>query len=136
MKEGRMRSTGNDRGAVRLITIGWLVAVVGIVGVLGYDGISVASNRVSTEDNAQTAAYAASTSWHSKPNVQLAYQAAVQALAGTPGDNVLQQGFTVDADGTVHLLVRDTALSLVLSHIGPLRHYTVVTEHGDANSVN
>jgi hypothetical protein len=136
MKERRMRSTGNDRGAVRLITISRLVVVLGIVGVLGYDGFSIASNHVNTENDAQTAAYAASSAWHAKPNVQLAYQAAVQALAGTPRETVLQQGFTVDADGTVHLLVRDTAPSLVLSHIGPLRHYTVVTEHGDANSVN
>ena len=93
------------------------------------------SNHVATENDAQTAAYAASQSWHNDPSLTLAYQAAVQAVAGK-GETVLTQGFSVDADGTIHLLVRHTAHTIVFSRIGPLKHLTVTTEHGDANSVN
>jgi hypothetical protein len=135
VKQGRIPSTGDDRGALRLVTISRLVVVLGIVGVLGYDGFSVAANRVSTESDAQSAAYAASDAWHSKPNVDLAYQAAIQSVAGSD-ETVLQRGFTVDADGTVHLLLRNTTHTVVFGHIGPLRHLTVAIEHGDANSVN
>ena len=130
-----MRTTGNDRGAVKVVTITRLVAILGVVGVLGYDGFSIVSSHVSTENDAQTAAYAASQSWHNSPNVDTAYQAAVASLAGT-GDTVLVQGFAVDPDGTIHLLVRHTAKTLVFAHIPPLKKLTVVTEHGDANSVN
>lgn len=130
-----MRTIGTDRGAVRLATMTWVTVVLAILGVGGYDGFSVMSNNVSTENNAQTAAFAASSSWHQTPNLAVAYQAAVNSLAGDAGDKVLTRDFTVDPDGTIHLLVRHTAQTLVLSRIGSLRHYTVATEHGNANSV-
>lgn len=129
-----MRTTGNDRGAVRLVTITRLVVVLAIIGVFGFDGFSIMSNDVATENNAQTAAYAASQSWHHSPNLGAAYQAAVTSIAGTQ-DTVLTRNFSVDPDGTIHLLLRHTAHTVVFNRIGPLRHLTVATQHGDANSV-
>jgi hypothetical protein len=121
---------------MRLITLGRLVVVLGILGVFGYDGFAVLSNNVSTENDAQTAAYAASNAWHNdNKNIDLAYQAAVQSLAGKD-DTVLTTGFTVDPQGMVHLLVRHTAHTVVFNRIGPLKHLTITTQHGDANSVN
>ena len=136
VKEGRMRSTGNDRGAMRLVTIGRLVVVLGIVGVVGYDGFSVVSNRVTTENDAQDAAYAASTAWHNKPNVNLAYQAAVEALAGKPTTPSCSRASPLTPTGPCTLLSATPHRPSVLGHIGPLRHLAVATEHGDANSVN
>lgn len=130
-----MRTVGNDRGAVRLITITRVVVVLAIVGVFGYDGVAVLSNHIATENDAQTAAYAASQSWHNDPNLSLAYQAADKSVAGK-GDTVLTQNFSVDTDGTIHLLVRHTVRTIVFSRVGPLKHLAVTTEHGDANSVN
>lgn len=130
-----MRRTGNDRGAARLTTMIWLVAVLAVIGVFGYDTVSVMSSRVSAEDDAQTAAYAASQEYHSTQNLDQAYQAAVTSIAGK-GDTVLTHHFVVDADGTVHLLVRREVRSIVFKRIGPLRKYTVAVEHGDANSLN
>lgn len=118
-----------------LVTITRLVVILAVIGVLGYDGFAIMSNHVGTENNAQNAAYAASQEWHTTPNINLAYQAAEQSVAGT-GDQVLQQNFTIDTDGTVHLLVQHAAKTLVFGRIGPLKHLTVTTEHGDANSVN
>lgn len=119
-----------------LVTLGRLVVILGIVGVFGYDGFAVMSNNVSTENDAQTAAYAASSAWHSdNENINLAYQAAVQSLAGKD-DTVLTTGFTVDSEGLVHLEVRHTTHTVVFSRIGPLKHLAVATQHGDANSVN
>jgi hypothetical protein len=130
-----MRTVGNDRGLVRLITITRVVVLLAIVGVFGYDGFAILSNHVSTENDAQTAAYAASQSYHDHPNLSLAYQAAEQSVAGK-GETVLTQGFRVDTDGTIHLLVRRTVHTVVFGRVGPLKHLTVTTEHGDANSVN
>jgi hypothetical protein len=129
-----MRTHGNDHGAIRVTTTAWLIVVLAILGVTGYDGFSVMSNNISTENNAQTAAFAASTAWHHTPNLTAAYQAAVASIADT-NDKVLTRAFSVDPDGTIHLLVRHTAHTVVLTRIGPLRHYTVAVEHGDANSV-
>jgi hypothetical protein len=127
--------TGNDRGAARLITITRVVVLFAIVGVFAFDGVAVVSNNVTTENDAQTAAYAASQSWHNIPNIALAYQAAETSLAGKD-DTVLKTDFSADTDGTVHLMVRHTIHTVVFGRVGFLKHLTVATEHGDANSVN
>jgi hypothetical protein len=130
-----MRWSGDDGGAVRLTTMVWLVVVLAVLGVAGYDTASIVSTRVNAENDAQTAAYAASASWHSNSNLDEAYQAAVTSIAGK-GDTVLTHHFVIDADGTVHLLVRKRANSIVLEHISSMRHLDVALEHGDANSIN
>jgi hypothetical protein len=130
-----MRNPGNDRGAARLATVTWLVVVLAIIGVLGFDGFSVLSDRVKAQNDAQTAAYAASQAWHTTQNLDDAYQAAVTSVAGT-GDVVLTRHFTIDSDGTAHLLLRRRANTIVLKHISAFRKYTVALEHGDANSIN
>jgi hypothetical protein len=130
-----MRTTGNDRGAVRPLTVTWLVVVLAILGVFGFDGVAVMSNKIHTEDDAQTAAFAASQSWHHNPNIGVAYQAAETAIAGNAGEKVLTRDFSVDPDGTIHLLLRHTVKTVVFNRIGPLRHLTTAIEHGDANSI-
>jgi hypothetical protein len=133
-----MRTTGNDRGAVRVVTVARLAVILAIIGVLGYDGFSCMSTRVATETDAQNAAYAASQAWHTgspAQNLDVAYQAAVTSLTGKK-ETVLTQGFTVDPDGTIHLTIVSNAHTIVLGRIGPTKKLTVATEHGDANSVN
>lgn len=130
-----MRTIGNDRGAARLATMAWLFVVLAIVGVCAFDAFSIMSSRVSVENDAQTAAYAASDNWHTSRNLDDAYQAAVDAIAGK-GETVETKHFVVDADGTVHLVLRAHTRSVLLGRIGALRHLTVTVEHGDANSLN
>lgn len=130
-----MRQTGNDQGIVRLTTItGWLVALA-IIGVIGFDTFGIMSAHVSTENDAQNAAYAASQAWHNDGSINSAYQAAVASVSGKH-ERVLTKDFTVDTDGMVHLLLRTRAHTLVVQHIGPLEKDTIVTVHGDSNSVN
>jgi hypothetical protein len=130
-----MRTSGRDRGAARMITITWLVVVLGVVGIFVFDGVSIMSTRVSTEDDAQNAAFAASSEWHIKPNVEDAYLAAQNSLSGK-GEKVLTRGFSISNDGTVHLLVRRTANTVVLGRIKAFRHLTIAVESGDANSIS
>ncbi len=136
-----MRSLRDDRGAMRLVTVTRLVVILAIIGVIGYDSFSCMSTRVSTENDAQNAAYAASEAWHSAASnpgvaIQNAYQAAVAEVANNSSETVQQAGFTVDPDGTVHLIVTRKAKTLVFHSIGFLKQWTMVNEHGDANSVN
>jgi hypothetical protein len=122
-----------DRGDVVVGSLIRLVAVVLVFGIAIVDGASIVVARLGAADNASTAATAASDEWQRTHNINAAY-AAARAAAGN--DEVLTQGFTAAADGTVHVLVRRKARSLVMSHIGPLRKYTVVTEAGEARSTS
>jgi hypothetical protein len=131
-----MRSLAGDRGAIRLVTLTRVVVLFAIVGIFGYDTFAVMSTRVSTENDAQNAAFAASQAWHNNPNIDQAYQAAVTQLAGNTDEKVLTTGFTVDPDGTVHLVVERKAKTVLYSHIGAMKNWVLATEHGDANSVN
>jgi hypothetical protein len=130
-----MRTTGSDSGAARLHTITVWLVVLAIFGVAAFDAISVMASRVSTENDAQSAAYAASSAWHNSHSIEMAYQAAVTTVAGN-GETVLTKSFSIDADGTAHLVLRSRVHSILLNDIGPLKKYTITLEHGDANSIN
>jgi hypothetical protein len=142
-----MRIRGDDRGAFK---VHWLVKVglaVGILGVLGYDGFVTIATHLKAEDDANNAAYAASQYWDSHPDArdaQHVYDAAVlYEQANNPADHVCMGGtdplclekghFTVDADGTVHLVVRREATTLFFKHLGFMHSKLIAFENGDAN---
>ncbi|HTW19617.1 MAG TPA: hypothetical protein VME70_05295 [Mycobacteriales bacterium] len=130
-----MRTSGDDRGALRLQTISILLVVLAVVGVFAYDAVHVMATRVGTQTDAQNAAFAASTSFHNHGNVQLAYQAAVAYVDSTGNDEkVLTKNFSVTSDGTVTLTLRRPVQTVVFRRIGPLKHYTVVVETSSSNS--
>jgi hypothetical protein len=136
-----------DRGALGVSGLIKLVVIFGVLGVLGYDTFVTVATHLKAESDAQNAAYAASQAWFNAPSgqqsAQTAYNAAQAYLAGDPKDHVCagasdpQCGakgyFMVDADGTVHLVVRREANTLVFSHLGFLHHFLIAFEKGDAN---
>lgn len=120
-----------DRGSM---VVGWLVklaAVLTIVGIVGFDGISLAVARLNSQDDANSAASAAAAAWQQTHDVQRAYDAATES-AGTH-ETVNAKTFSIDANGTVHLTLTRTATTLVMYRLGPLKKYTVVTVHGEAD---
>ena len=126
-----MVSTGRDSGS---IVLGWLTKLIAILllsGVVLFDFVSVGVARMSASDDANTAAQAASSEWVHSHNVQLAYNAAVEAIT-SPAEHVLVRGFTIEADGSVRLLLRRDVTTLVAHDIGALKKYTTVTAHGEA----
>jgi hypothetical protein len=131
-----MLGTGNDHGAMRVTAVTVWLAVLAVLGVAGYDAFGIMSAHVSGENDAQNAAYDASQAWHNDHgSITSAYQAAVASVAGKH-ERVLTKDFTVDPDGTVHLLLRIRAHTVVAQRIPPLKKDTIVTVHGDANSVS
>ena len=115
----------DDRGD---IVLGWLTKLVvslAVLGVIGFDLISLGSTRFQAEDHAQTAVRAASEVQRSNGNLQAAYDAAVASVA-EHGDTIDPQTFTVAPDGTVTLTLRRTAPTMIVEKIAPLRDWAVV----------
>jgi hypothetical protein len=129
-----MRATGTDSGAVRVGYVTRLAVVLAIIGVFGYDGVSILAVHISASSDANNAADAASANWQQTHNVTLAYQAASAEVAAHH-ERVLTcpTCFSIAADNTAHVEVRRTAHTLLFSRIGFLRHATIVTEPADAN---
>jgi hypothetical protein len=143
-----MRIRGDDRGAFK---VHWLVKVgvaLAIIGLLGYDGFTTVATHLKAQDDAQNAAYAASEFWNDNPdaraNIQEVFDAAVQyEAANNPSDHVcagpadtLCDGkghFSIDPDGTVHLVVRRTASTLIFKHLGFMHSKLIAYEDGDAS---
>ena len=125
-----MSGADRDRGSV---VIGWLVRLVAalvLFSVCAFDAISVAVAHVSGTDDANGAAFAAADTWRDTHNIDQAVEAA-RAAAGN-NETVLTKGFTIDPDGTVHLVMEKTATTLVMYRIGPLKKYTLVTLQGES----
>jgi hypothetical protein len=119
------------------IVLGWLVrvaVVLGVLGVLAFDGIALGTAHLSLADQATTAAQAASDRWIASHDVQAAYDAAVaSAREANPDDTVRTDDFTVTPDGHVTLTLEREAHSLVLRSLPMTRAWVHVVESGSAH---
>jgi hypothetical protein len=128
-----MNAALRERGSIVIGWLGKIVVLLAVVGIGLFDGVSVGVAHMNGTDDANMAASAANYEWSQSHDVQDAYNAAVAAIT-SGNETVLTNGFSVDADGTVHLLLRRTAVTLVMSHIGALKKYTIITVHGQASN--
>jgi hypothetical protein len=128
-----MRSLSGGQGERGDIVLGWLtrlVAMLAVLGVMAFDGVSLAQARFQAADRATTAASAAADAYRAKHDLQGAYDAAYATLS--PGDTIETQTFTVAADGTVTLRLHHQAATLLVSKIGPLKKWQDAVETGEA----
>ena len=115
----------DDRGD---IVLGWLtklVVVLAVLGVIGFDLISLGTARFQAEDHAQSAVRAASSSYAGSQDLQQAYDAALAEVV-EHGDTIDPQTFTIAPDGTVTLTLHRTAPTMVVEKIAPLREWADV----------
>jgi hypothetical protein len=120
----------DDRGD---IVLGWLtklVVALGLLGILGFDAISLVQARVQAADHATTAASAAADEYRSTHDVQKAYNVASAIVGGL--DTIETKTFRVDADGRVTLRVHHEATTLVVRHIPPIRDWADAVGTGKA----
>ncbi|MDQ6649796.1 MAG: hypothetical protein M3Z02_06730 [Actinomycetota bacterium] len=120
-----MTST-SERGDV---VLGWLVRVVlvlAVLSLLAFDSVALVIAHVAVHDDATEAVNAASESWKARPDLQLAYNAAVKSAEGH-GDSVESGTFSADPDGTVHLRIHRKATTLLIYRISPLAGYADVS---------
>lgn len=115
----------DDEGS---IVVGWmtkLVAVAAVVGVVGFDGISVGVAHLSTTDDANNAVQAASQSYERQHDLQQAYTAARGAI--NAHEEVLVKGFAIQPDGTTTLTIVNTVKTLLLERTSQTKGWAVVT---------
>jgi Tfp pilus assembly protein PilV len=122
-----MRTRG-DRGNIVLGWLSKLVVVLGLLGLVGFDGISLVQSRFQAADRATTAASAAADDYKSNHDLQKAYNAAFATVGGD--DTIETKTFAVAADGTVTLRLHHEATTLLVRHIGPLKHWDNAVETG------
>ena len=103
-----------------------IVVVLSVLGVIGFDAISLMTARFAAEDHAQTAARAAASTFAQTRVPQSAYDAALAEVVGS-GDTIDAPTFSTAADGTVTLTLRREAPTLVLERIPPLRSWTTMS---------
>lgn len=128
MKRCRQAGPG-DRGD---IVLGWLTritVVLALLGVLGFDLISLGTGRLRAEDDAQGAARAAVTSFKADSDLQRAYEAALAHVVsdGSVGSTIAPESFSVTPDGAVTLTLKHTAATLVVEKIAPLRSWATAS---------
>src|SRR4051812_48928733 len=113
-----MSALRRDTGS---LVLGWLVkiaAALALFAVIAFDAISIGAAHVTGQDDADGAAFAAADNWRDTHNAQQAFDAAQEA-ADAKNETVLANGFSIDRDGTVRLLLRRTATTLVAFRVGP-----------------
>ena len=122
------------RGDAGAIVMGWLVKIaliLTIVGISAFDAVAVGSAHLTTTDDANAAASAASADYQTSHNVQSALSAAQGAITNT--SEVLDpKSFSIAPDGTATLTIERKVTTLVMYRIGPLKKYTVVKVRGSA----
>lgn len=122
-----------DRGD---IVVGWLtrlVVVFALLGVCAFEVVSIAVTKVSTKDDATTAAFEASQAWNDTGDVQRAFDTA-EAYALEHGGTIDPESFSIADDGRVSLTMRKEATSVLLFRISSTKKWLVVTENGDAKA--
>jgi len=113
-----MRTRG-DRGD---IVLGWLtklVVVLGLLGLVGFDGVALGQARFQAADRASTAAAAAAEDYKTSHDLQKAYNAAFATVSD--GDTIETSTFAVTRDGAVTLRLHHQAATLLVSRIGAVK---------------
>ena len=119
------RSPGRgDHGVFVLGSLLKTVLWVALIGVIGYDLISITTTQVTVRGDAQQAATVGSDTLHDTGDVTKAY-AAVVAYARAHGEIVVAQGFTTGPHYAVTVELRGTAKTLVTSHLPRISAYAV-----------
>ena len=129
LKARRLHADPEGMGDRGDIVLGWLtrlVATLAVLGVLGFDLVSLGAARFQAEDHAQAAVRAANETYKASKDLQKAYESALAEVA-QHGDRIDPQTFTIGSDGQITLTLQRTAATMVVEKIAPLRRYTEVS---------
>jgi hypothetical protein len=134
--------TAADR---RGVVLGWLTRLAvfaAVLGVIGFDGISLTAGHLGAHEDASNAAGDAAVAWRSADGTQ--YPAQALAAATTAADDRLTLGealvpgsIQVAADGTLTLTIRRTVEHTLIAHdIGALKHLVTFDATGSGTPTN
>ncbi len=124
----------------------WIVKVVlgmAIFAVIAYDAGSILVNYFTLDSGADDVAVAVSTTVVTSSNAaqytdeeifQLAKAQVNSEDGGVEGARVLREGTNIDDAGVVHIRLRRTADSLIVSRIGAIAKWARATSDGQAGT--
>ncbi len=122
------------------IVAGWLAKVVicmFLTGIVFFDGISIFSTQLAVEDDADTAARAASDAWSNQKSVPAALvQAKQSAEDSSPANELDEKSFRVTSDGAVTLTLRRTAKTLIVQRISAIESWGKIQRSGQGKSLS
>jgi hypothetical protein len=131
------RGTGNalrgDRGD---IVLGWLtklVVALGVVAVIGFDGVEVGLAKVQIQDQANEVAVAARDAYADHHDLNVALKAAeTKALEDDPANVIVKGSLVVEPNGTVSLQLT-RPIHTVLAHYLPAPSLRTASAGGSAS---
>ena len=127
-----MHAGSPERGDVVLGWLTKLVVLLSVLGVLGFDAISLVQAKFQAADRATTAASAAASAYAQQRDVQKAYNAAYATT--TDGDTIETETFAVGPDGSVILRLHHEATTMLIDRIPQLRHWADAVGIGEARA--
>ncbi len=104
--------------------------VFALLGLAVEEAGQIVVTQIHASNAAGTAAQAGADEWVATHNVNLAEQAAIDAMA-TEDSSATMTAFSVADDGTVTVTAREVASTLVVKHVSFLKQFGVqhATEH-------
>lgn len=128
----RNRAAYDERGDILL---GWFVRIVTfllLLGIVGFELISLLTARVQGADTADQIAVAAADAFAPKKSEKAAYAAAEAAAIELKAELIPDQ-FVVTEDGSVDLKVRKVATTLFLYRTDATAKWAIIESEGHAN---
>lgn len=118
---------GATRGDVGAVVVSSLVKTlfwIALLGLVGYDLISIGVTQMAVRNDAQQAALIATDTLRSSKSVSAAYAAVVE-YARKNGDTVVPSGFSTGPHDSVTVELRRTARTFIAVHLPRVSQYTV-----------
>lgn len=119
------------------IVLGWLTRVaivIGVLGVIGFDAVSIMATELSVTDQAATAAAQAAQTFATTRDTTKSYAAAVESASAADAANTVPRNqFTIDRTGVVHLAVVRDADTLVFAKWSRSRQWAHVSRTGEGH---
>jgi hypothetical protein len=121
------RTRRPPRGDVGVLVIGALAKTllfIAVVGLVGYDSISVATTQINVHDQAQQAAQAGHEAYRAYGTTQAAYAAALQ-YAREHGDTLVVASFATGPNHSVTVELRREATTFFARWVPRVKNYAV-----------
>lgn len=121
------------------IVLGWLTrltVVLGLIGVIAFDVMSLTVTRLGVADDATSAAVSASRTYQETHSVDRAYEAALDAARRANANDTITAGsFNINPDGHVSLTVQREAVTVLARYIPSVKEQLVLQADGSASPV-
>jgi hypothetical protein len=127
-RRGTARAGGQhrDAGAILVSTLSKVLLVLAVIGMIGFDSLSIVSTQVKVRGDAEQAALVGNTALH-QGGGQAAATKAVLTFAAANGETVVRQGPVPNRKNGWFVELRREARTIVAGHVPRIQSYVVAT---------